>query len=278
MSRRLQPHVAEAAAPYSLKSSTCHVSQRMPVCHGSVRHTRQKLFAQSGHSSLQPNAVKAEGCSCMRRGLQPQYAVRPYDLLTFDYVLAVVHVERKHELASSRGAAAHALVRLGYQTHAASTAYGCSLHHLWLQPAPPTVAASTAYGCRLECPRPRLDAALQREPFVPCHGLGRLQAARHVRWQEGRVTLGLNARAAELLGLGVARRKVAGQGWPPRPRAPRAGGSGEALSRQAAQPSPYPRRPCPARTARCNPRRRRARSPRARPPRRAASRTCRLDR
>ena len=59
--------MAEAAAPYSLKSSTCHVSQRMPVCHGSVRHTRQKLFAQSGHSSLQPNAVKAaaacdEGC------------------------------------------------------------------------------------------------------------------------------------------------------------------------------------------------------------------------
>ena len=163
-------------------------------------------------------------------------------------------------------------------TVAVSTTYGCSLHHLRLQPPTPTVAASTAYGCRLECPRPRLDAALQREPFVPCHGLGRLQAARHVRWQEGRVTLGLNARAAELLGLGVARRKVAGQGWPPRPRAPRAGGSGEALSRQAAQPSPYPRRPCPARTARCNPRRRRARSPRARPPRRAASRTCRLDR
>ena len=97
---------------------------------------------------------------------------------------------------------------------AACTTYGCSLHHLRLQLPTPTVAASTAYGCRLECPRPRLDAALQREPFVPCHGLGRLQAARHVRRQEGRVTLGLNARAAELLGLGVARRKVAGRAGP----------------------------------------------------------------
>ena len=57
-----------------------------------------------------------------------------------------------------------------------------------------------------------------------CHGRGRLQAARDVRRQEGRVALGLDARAAELLGLGVARRKVAGQGrarvgpglgWPP---------------------------------------------------------------
>ena len=121
----------------------------MPVCHGSVRHTRQKLFAQSGHSSLQPNAVKAaaacdEGCK-----RSTQYDRTTY-LLTLDYLLAVVHVERKHVLASSRGAAAHALVRLGYQTHtvAACTAYGCSLHHLRLQPAPPTVAACTTYGCR----------------------------------------------------------------------------------------------------------------------------------
>ena len=93
-----------------------------------------------------------------------------------------------------------------------SDTYGCSLHRLRLQPAPPTVAASTAYGCRLECPRPRLDAALQREPFVPCHGLGRLQAARHVRGQEGRLALGLDARAAELLSLGEARRRVEGGG------------------------------------------------------------------
>jgi hypothetical protein len=71
------------------------------------------------------------------------------DLLYDERVLAVVHVEGEHVLAASRGAAAHALVRLGWQapTVAASTAYGCSLHRLRLQPPPATtVAASNRYG------------------------------------------------------------------------------------------------------------------------------------
>ena len=56
------------------------------------------------------------------------------------------HVECEHVLAASSGAAAHALVRLGNQTHtvAASITYGCSLHQLRLQPPPATVAGWSA--------------------------------------------------------------------------------------------------------------------------------------
>ena len=61
-------------------------------------------------------------------------------------------------------------------TVAACTTYGCSPHHLRLQPAPPTVAARTTYGCSLhhlwlQVPLQQLTAA-GYELVLTGHSLG----------------------------------------------------------------------------------------------------------
>lgn len=59
------------SASSTLPCSACHASHRTPVCHGSVRHTRQNDLLHNGHSSLRLSMSKANMNSHPAVGQQP---------------------------------------------------------------------------------------------------------------------------------------------------------------------------------------------------------------